>query len=847
MQNISWSTFRSAEDAEPKPHTGKWSELSDLLSKRHNPETGRLQGMKKGMPAFSGTIFRENTRRACDTAETLHLIAFDFDNAVEETTGEFFDEARTRPKMRKIPSPIIADPEEICALLTEKNVTHRAYTTWSSRPEWVKFRLVVPLKMPLTPSIYAAATEVAIRDLGLEKWRASIDIKVIRDTARLHFLPGAEPDQEVKFWRHDGEWFLIDTSTLEQITVPPLPRNEYARPKISGDVDWNSFGIDLNTLELGKLLEALGCNLGRERKLDDGGTKRRSTCPWGQEHAHGADGDDAVVMESPGKWPSWTCAHSGHSHMGLRDVLELALAQKLDLKTYAKALGDDIQGLIDALGMPPDFRDVLKVLKLLARIPKIQQEIQLAVLKKKSGVSISTLRTELAAVISTHKRAEASDTDITEDNGHRVAEEMLDKIYAGGSHLIQTLDGSWWSYTGTHWQRVQNKNTIRGHLLTTLSGMELKEKESAVLDSAYALLGAMQAKDYDVLHLKSVQPRVVNCRNGELWIAEDGTVDLKPHRADSYLSYVLNVDYDPQAECPVFEKALLDTYSLASDPEDMVRHFGEFLGYAIQPRREYKTWWLFQGSGDNGKTRVLQTLQRLMNSSCIYPTRIGNADKSDHTRAALAGKLLLLDDDVDTGTLLPDGFLKQVSEDKLLSGRNLYADQFEFVCTALPVLLCNNWPQSKDLSPATQKRAQVVPFDRVFDVKKEWNPYPHIWKEEMNGVLNFALAGYKRLQARGFFEEPEACGKAKRKFLSAANPVFDFLSMCDRVTVFTCPTMELYKSYQIWANEEGHRFQVKKSEFERDLTNLGFEVYTDPHLKQRCVVGVKPMDFAGRF
>jgi hypothetical protein len=31
-----------------------------------------------------------------------------------------------------------------------------------------------------------------------------------------------------------------------------------------------------------------------------------------------------VLIHTPGTWPSFRCMHSGHAHMGLRDLLEWA-------------------------------------------------------------------------------------------------------------------------------------------------------------------------------------------------------------------------------------------------------------------------------------------------------------------------------------------------------------------------------------------------------------------------------------------------------------------------------------------------------------------------------------------
>ena len=176
---------------------------------------------------------------------------------------------------------------------------------------------------------------------------------------------------------------------------------------------------------------------------------------------------------------------------------------------------------------------------------------------------------------------------------------------------------------------------------------------------------AKQARGEDVLRFKEEPPAVINCQNGELWIAEDGSVKLLPHSHKSYLTYVLNVSYDPTAICPRYDQALLDAFAKSSAPHDMARNFNEFVGYLIQPRRNIAAWFMLRGRGNNGKTKLMETVEHLVNKNAIYSDRLGKIEGSRFAIGSLAGKLILLDDDVDTGTKLPDGLLKKYPKESL--------------------------------------------------------------------------------------------------------------------------------------------------------------------------------------
>jgi len=95
----------------------------------------------------------------------------------------------------------------------------------------------------------------------------------------------------------------------------------------------------------------------------------------------------------------------------------------------------------------------------------------------------------------------------------------------------------------------------------------------------------MCARDGDPFRLKEQRRGVINCRNGELWLTDDNQFELRPHRAESFLTYCLAVEYDPSAKCQLFDQTVSEIFAKSTNPADMVRHWIELMGYAIQPRR----------------------------------------------------------------------------------------------------------------------------------------------------------------------------------------------------------------------------------------------------------------------
>lgn len=554
---------------------------------------------------------------------------------------------------------------------------------------------------------------------------------------------------------------------------------------------------------------------------------------------------------------------------------------------------DAARAMVDALSATASSDDVRSVLAMVAKLPQIDRDPFLKDMKNKTGnrFSIGSMRDEMTAF----QRSSAPDQ---EDLGVIVAHQVLHKHFGNGKLLIRSIDKAFWRYNGWYWEPVKNDDEVRKLCVEqTLALGAIDATVNSVSQQALDLLEAMQALPGDPLRLTQPPPPVINCRNGELWINDDLSLDLRPHQPESYLRYGINIEYDPQAECPLFDKALRDIFQDAGTEEtrpraveDMCRHMLEIIGYAIQPRRHYKLYLIFYGRGNNGKSKLVEVITALITEDCVHAGRIGKLESSEYLIAHLCNKLLFVDDDVDSNTVLPDGILKKISESKLIQGRDPYGKPREFKVSVVPMLLANNYPYSKDLSRGTQIRAHVVPFAHEFREGKDLDRklFDRIIRTELAGILNRAIDGLKRLETRGGFKEPADCLKAKAEFMASANPLVAFIeqecqSVEQRRNQIECrlnldleqhsksrngrpiagvtpltpgqlreqanvelaklekdgieqTTQEFYERFKAWCEREGINWKPRKSDVERDLVHAGF--YVGPGSYQKVVRGL---------
>jgi P4 family phage/plasmid primase-like protien len=422
----------------------------------------------------------------------------------------------------------------------------------------------------------------------------------------------------------------------------------------------------------------------------------------------------------------------------------------------------------------------------------------------------------IAASISTYPALASSPGD---DKAEFVMRAVLDRHYANGAHLIHAADQQFWRFDGKRWAPI-SRAVIEGVILDTIQALSLPRSGTAsILKQTVSLLAAKTAVPDDRLRFLAPPEPVLNLVNGELWIASDGNVELRPHRAVSYLRHLLDVSYDPDALCPQYNRVIKEIFS---GDKVMVRHWHEIAGYLIQPSRKIPLVLILEGGGGNGKSALMQTIVRLMGSDLVSATKVETLENNRFAIGGLLGKLMLLDDDVKSGAKLPDGLLKVLSEAKLLTGERKYGQPFNFVGLAVPVLLCNGVPSLADLSHGMLRRLMVVRFKEQFE--NDPTVFERIWGKELPGILNRAVAGLQRVIRRGWrFKHPKALVEAKDRWLTFANPLPAFIEQrCVRDG--KCLLRHLYSAYNRWAEEMGITMKQQQLTVRRNLENLGFTV-----------------------
>ncbi len=483
-------------------------------------------------------------------------------------------------------------------------------------------------------------------------------------------------------------------------------------------------------------------------------------------------------------------------------------------------------------GSPND--EILKCLRLIKAATTIETMQSSKIVVENTSLSLSDVKGLLKQL----------DAKIIDDLGLLVSQKTLEKSFNKGRHLTNPPNGSLWAYKKTHWSPMSDEflaKLIQKTLHVIKKKMTIEMNEVALLSQSVKLTRIESSTLTDRIHRTSAPLSVVNCKNGELWMTEEGGHELKPHNYRSYLLNCLNVDYDPSAECPLFMETLHDIFRDYPDTEDMVRHMGEILGYTIQPHKNIASWWLFRGPGGDGKSTILKILSGILGDAQLSSTSkilaCGSEFGNNHALHSLVGKLAVTIEELPANYLLKDEGMKMLSENTKMEANPKLKDAFSFMYSATLIMCSNGYPAVRDLSEGMIRRANIIPFNRSFHKKQEddldrpnkilKNP------KEMAGVLNFMLNGLQRLRDRGRFKVPVSCQTALETWRGESNNMIMFLKQTIVITrnhnENLCDFKEFYHiTYDNWCVENGidPKMIKKMGQFKKDLVSLGLQIRT---------------------
>lgn len=419
------------------------------------------------------------------------------------------------------------------------------------------------------------------------------------------------------------------------------------------------------------------------------------------------------------------------------------------------------------------------------------------------------------------------------ENARRIQREF-------GKQII-SVAGTFYIWQGTHWKADAHDSEVwrkvaklprivaaEAKSLADKYGPDPSEDEQAEIDNLFVYAAvcsnkkALDACREMLRKLLNFEGALLNT-DRRLFNAGNLTVNLEsgethPHNPKDFITAYASTAYDPAGECPRFEQFISEIFE---DKPDIVAFVKRWLGYCITGESREQSLVFHVGKGGNGKSTLMSTLSHVLGSYASQGSKTLLSGKSQISNdvAALVGKRMVTVSETKQNEEFDQSQLKTLTGGDKLAARFLFKEIFEFFPTHKLQVFTNHEPTIVGDDGGMWRRlillryklrygtaAQVASgeYQKLRDEKLE-----DTMKAEASGILRWLVEG-----ARDWYATKLNAPAAVLADTAALRDEQDLMGQFlkertvrepDAKTPYTNSTESLYKSYQGWMAENGHR------------------------------------------
>jgi len=425
-----------------------------------------------------------------------------------------------------------------------------------------------------------------------------------------------------------------------------------------------------------------------------------------------------------------------------------------------------------------------------------------------------------------------------------------------GEDILYVREVGWHNWTGSHWCPEGAEEFVKQQAhMTAKSIMEEVDamgKPGAMPEEAsktdwekkredlfkWAITsgnkGKLDAMVAEAAPYISVSPEdldedrfLLNLKNGTLKL-EGACDELRPHRRDDRLAKVMDVEYDPNAECPQWLNFLN-----VVQPDDEIRQFLQvWSGYNLTGSNEVQKLIFNYGEGGNGKSVFIDLIAKMMGdyaatlpfASLLRDDRKRGSEATPDM-ARLPGKRLVRASEPEQGARFAEAQIKSITGGEAMPVRHLNQGFFEFDPQFKITLSGNHKPAIRGQDRGIWRRFILVPWEvNVPEEEQDLELPSKLW-EERSGILNWLLDGL-RIYLERKLHIPDKVKAATDEYRADSDPIGRFISDC----VIPSPhdnvkAAEMYEAYCKWCKANAER-AFTMTTFGKMLPEKGIEKAT---------------------
>jgi putative DNA primase/helicase len=399
------------------------------------------------------------------------------------------------------------------------------------------------------------------------------------------------------------------------------------------------------------------------------------------------------------------------------------------------------------------------------------------------------------------------------------------KLYQRGALATYYYHGQWWQWNERFYAPIANDRitawvTLFLDSASCWSGdgearFKPKSKDTDELVKALRVHCLIEddppqwldGREADASRLLIFRNCLVDCETGE-------TLRLTPKL---WVHGGANIDYDPKAQCPRWERFLEEVFPGDGESQNCVE---EQLGYGMTNDTRFEKGAIWVGVKRSGKTTIAWIQEQLAGPGACIDLSFHDWVSTENSHAGIIGKKVGIFSDVrlkpaktygsvgyDPGGIDHKSaqlLLKIIGRDKM-SIKTKYAPMPWEGRLGIKIIITSNVvPNLQDAGGVLASRFIKVAFQRSFAGKEDVNLRNKL-VPELPGIAVRCLAAYRRLLQRGHFIQPRSAADLEAQINEQANGFLQFMNECFEadpnargvwVDVF-------FETFQKWCNENG--------------------------------------------
>jgi P4 family phage/plasmid primase-like protien len=367
----------------------------------------------------------------------------------------------------------------------------------------------------------------------------------------------------------------------------------------------------------------------------------------------------------------------------------------------------------------------------------------------------------------------------------QVALEMEPLIYVHGDGFLQYRDG--------YWPKIGDRDIDR-----VAKGFLLDQMKNGLV--ANYLRGVRQCLTLNLERSRFGERSSFLClKNGTLDIL---TGELVPHSAKHELRFQLPFDYDPDANCPLYEKHVAHTFCGDQQRIDL---FDEFAGLTLISNMDFQKSLFLIGKGGSGKSVCLRLVQALHDPDAICATPLDKLG-SERYLTDLVRKLVCISFDIQTERkVFGESFIRITGGDPV-AVRRLYQEVEGMTTPTVRFMGSMNPDMPKPSGAPDALLRRLIFLECGEPVANPSSEHEAALRKELPGILVRWTKALRRLINRGQFDIPPSSLIAVKAYLFEDEPFDTFFTECLEVDAdIRTPVSAIHMAYNSWATVNGER------------------------------------------